>query len=405
MRDVRQTTSELPDAPLTGLRVLDLSRVLAGPYCTMILGDLGAEVVKIEEPKRGDDSRLWGPPWIGGESAYFLSVNRNKRSVTINLKQDAGRELLLQLVGVSDVLVENMRPGKMDSLGLTDEILRQANPRLIHASISAFGRTGPRRTQPGYDFVVQALGGLMSITGESDGEPMKVGVAIVDVVAGLYSAIGILAAVAARDRVGKGEHIEVSLFDADLSMLVNVVQNYLATGVEPVRFGNGHPNIVPYQTFAAADRPIAIAAGSDTQWQRLSEVLGCAELGNDPRFASNDARVQHRAELLAAISPAIASRASAELLAALVAADVPCAPVNTVPEAVADPHGQAMIATVEHARAGEVKLVRSPLRLGGRTLNPNGPPPMLGEHTDEILSEFLGATGEAIAGLRADGVI
>lgn len=390
---------------IAGLRVLDLSRVLAGPYAAMILGDLGAEVIKVEDPVRGDDSRQWGPPWIEGESAYFLSVNRNKRSITVDIKQEAGREILLELIRVSDVLIENMRPGKMEKLGLGDEVLRDANPRLIHASISAFGQAGPRHTQPGYDFVLQAMGGLMSITGEADGDPMKVGVAIVDVVAGLHATIGILAAIAARERSGIGERLDVSLFDAELSMLVNVVQNYLVTGDPPVRHGNGHPNIVPYQIFATSDRAVAIAAGSDPQWQRLCVVLGCPELGLDSRFATNDARVTNRADLIAAIAPAIRRRRSDELLAALNQAEVPCGPVNSIPEAVTDAHGQAMLSAVQHPRAGSLTLVRNPLRVGRLPLDPVAPPPMLGEHSDEILQQLLGATQARISSLRAAGVI
>jgi crotonobetainyl-CoA:carnitine CoA-transferase CaiB-like acyl-CoA transferase len=390
---------------LDGIRVLDFSRVLAGPYSTMILGDLGAEVVKVENPAGGDDSRRWGPPWAGGESAYFLSVNRNKRSVTIDVKQEAGRTLLLDLIRTSDVLVENMRPGKMTALGLAPAILEEANPRLIHASVSAFGPDGPRSTQSGYDFVIQALGGLMSITGETNGDPMKVGVAIVDVVAGLFTTIGILAALSSRERTGKGSQIEVSLFDADLAMLVNVVQNYLVSGSHPARYGNGHPNIVPYQTFACSDRHIAIAAGSDAHWQRLCAVLGCPELGIDPRFATNDVRVAHRADLVEAIAPAIATRTSTELIADLVAADVPCAAVSSIPEAVADPHGQAMIATVAHPRAGDVRLVRSPLRVDGQTLDPRVPPPTLGQHTEDILRDVLGMSDAEIADLRTARVV
>jgi formyl-CoA transferase len=397
--------SDSPLRFLDGVRVLDMSRVLAGPYCAMILGDLGAEVIKIEDPRAGDDSRQWGPPWIDGESAYFMSLNRNKRSVAIDLKQPAGRELLLNLIATSDVLVENLRPGKLDALELSPATIRKANPRLIHASITAFGRSGPRSTQPGYDFIVQALGGLMSITGEPDGSPMKVGVAIVDVVAGLYATIGIAAALASRHRTGVGGHIEVSLFDAELATLVNVIQNYLVTGDSPHRYGNGHPNIVPYQLFACADRAIAIAAGSDGQWQRLCAVLECPELAADARFATNDSRVTNRADLVGAIAPVIAAQRSDELLDRLVAAQVPCGAVNTVPEAIADPHGQAMIASLHHPRTGALQVVRSPLRIDGRRIEPTAPPPRLGEHSEEVLRELLDLGEERLASLRSAGVI
>jgi crotonobetainyl-CoA:carnitine CoA-transferase CaiB-like acyl-CoA transferase len=377
--------------PLAGLRVVDLSRVLAGPYCTMLLADLGADVVKVELPGVGDETRRWGPPFAAdGESAYYLSVNRNKRSLTVNLRESAGRDVLHRLLARADVLVENFRPGALDEMGLGYAALHDRYPRLIYGTISAFGSRGPRREQPGYDFAIQALGGIMSITGEPDGEPSKVGVAVVDITAGLHALVAILAAL----RAGRGQHVEVSLFQSQLAWLVNVASGYLVSGREPRRWGNAHPQIVPYQTFRGADGWVAIACGNDAQFRALCGVLG---LEADARFATNPLRVEHREELVARLSALMAGRAVGELLAALEAARVPCAPVNTVAQALADPQAEALGVVLGSG-------VRWPFELSDTPAELRREPPGLGEHTDEVLAE-LGYDPEAIARLREGGAV
>lgn len=392
--------------PLDGIRILDLSRILAGPYCTMTLGDLGADVVKIELPELGDDTRRWGPPFKGGESAYYLGVNRNKRSLTLNLKHSHARDVLRKLATTSDVLVENFKLGTLEGLGLGYDDLRQLNPRLIYCTISAFGSTGPYRDRPGYDFAIQARGGIMSLTGEPDGEPMKVGVAIVDITAGLFAVAAILAALRARERDGIGQRVEVSLLQAQLAWLANVASGYLVSGQHPRRYGNAHPSIVPYQTFRAADAWVAVAAGNDGQFRALCRALDAESLADDAAYATNPARVEHRVELVQSLAHLIQSWPAADLLAALEAAGVPCAPINDLPAAFADRQVQALEAVIHaaHPTVGDLPLVRWPFDLAETPATLRHPPPLLGEHTDDVLRE-LGLDDAEVSRLRAEGAI
>jgi crotonobetainyl-CoA:carnitine CoA-transferase CaiB-like acyl-CoA transferase len=394
------------NAPLAGLRVVDLSRVLAGPYCTMILADLGADVVKLERPGTGDETRGWGPPYAGGESAYYLSVNRGKRSCAIDLGQEEGRRLALELCTRADVVIENFRVGTAKRMGLDHAAVAVRNPGVVYCSITGFGSARRPQGRPGYDFVAQAESGLMSITGEPDGQPMKVGVAMVDVLTGLHASSAILAALHRRDRTGEGEYIEASLLDSGLAGLVNVASNALVTGAEPRRHGNAHPNIVPYQAFRAADAWIAIAAANDGLYQRLCEVLAAPELAADERFATNRARVENREELIPLIEERVAARPAEEWLAALDAAGVPAGKIRSVPEAFAAAADAGLPATtrVPHPTAGELELVNPPFQLASDTVRPVQAPPLLGEHTDEVLRE-LGLDQAEIDRLAADGVV
>ncbi len=408
--------------PLSGIRVADCSTVLAGPYCTMLLADLGADVVKVEPPE-GDGTRVWGPPWVGagrlgpddpGVAAYYLAINRNKRSIRLDLKTDPGREVLRRLIARSDVLVENFRVGGFARLGLTDELFAGLNPGLIHLAISGYGTTGPDAAKPGYDFVVQAASGLMSITGAADadgGQPTKVGVAIADVVTGLQGAVAVLAALAGRALTGspasgRGQRIDLSIFESSLAVLVNQAQNAFATGLAPGRLGNAHPSIVPYETFETADGSIAIAAGSERQWTRLCAALGLASLATDPRFATNPARVEHRAALRPLLAERLRTAASAEWLERLEAAEVPCGPINDVLTALSSEQARArdMVLEVEHPRLGPIPQVGIPFKLAATPASIRTAPPLLGEHSDEILEE-LGYVPSAVAAMRTDGVI
>jgi crotonobetainyl-CoA:carnitine CoA-transferase CaiB-like acyl-CoA transferase len=408
--------------PLAGLLVADLSTVLAGPYCTMLLADLGAEVVKVEPPE-GDGTRAWGPPWVGagrlgpddpGVAAYYLAVNRNKRSLRLDLKSDGGRDVLRRLVARADVLVENFRVGGFARLGFDDTLLETLNPALIHLAISGYGPDGPDAGKPGYDFVVQAEAGLMSITGQPDaagGEPTKVGVAIADVVTGLQGAVAVLAALAGRERdgspaAGRGQRIDVSILESALAVLVNQAQNAFATGIAPGRRGNAHPNIVPYETFATADGEIAVAVGSERQWHRFCEALGLPELETDPHFATNPDRVANRDALRPLLADRLAAEPTATWLERLEAAAIPCGRINDVVAALDSPQARArgMVVDVEHPRLGPIRQVGVPFKLGATPATIRTPPPLLGEHSEAVLTE-LGYDPAAIDRLRRSSVI
>ena len=402
--------------PLAGLRVIDLSTVLAGPYATMLLADLGADVIKVEPPE-GDATRGWGPPWVGDldagtrTAAYYLAINRNKRSLRLDLRRPAGADILRRLLVNADVLVENLRPGSLARLGFDDDTLRALNPDLVHLAISGYGPDGPAAERPGYDVVIQALGGLMSITGDADvdgGHPTKVGVAISDVVAGLFATIGILAGLLARRPEGpvRGQRIDVSLLASTLAVLINQAQNAFTTGTAPGRHGNAHPNIVPYETFATSDGQIVVAVGSERQWVRFSAALGEAGLAVDPRFATNGHRVAARDTLRPLIAGRLAARTTAEWLAALTEADVPCGAVTDILTAFGSPEAQArsMLVEVEHPALGVLRQAGIPIEFGATPGAIRTAPPLLGEHTDEILGE-LGIAPDELERLRADGVV
>ena len=391
---------------LHGVRVLDLSRVLAGPYCTMVLGDLGAEVIKVEPPE-GDETRAWGPPFAAGESAYYLCINRNKRGMVVNLKTDEGHGLLRELALKSDVLIENFRPGTLARYGLDYDMLRSDHPRLVYCSISGFGQTGPLRDRPGYDFMIQAMGGVMSVTGDPEGEPMKVGVAAADLFAGQNAIIAILAALGARERTGEGQYIDIALFDSQLGWLANVASSFLISRDLPKRYGNAHPNIVPYQVFAASDGWFALAVGNDKQFAHLCELVGRPELGSDERFATNAVRVNNREELIALLKSIFSLRSVDEWLSMLEAAGIPCGSINTLDKVFAGPQVAAreMLVTMEHPTIGDLPLVGSPLSFSGTPVEYKLPPPLLGQHTREILREILGYSEEEIESLKANDVI
>ena len=375
--------------PLDGIRVADFSRVLAGPYCTMMMGDLGADVVKVESPS-GDDTRRWGPPYQGGESAYYLSCNRNKRSVVLNLDTEEGRGWARKLALRSDVLVENFRLGSMERWGLGYEQLAQANTALVYCSISGYGRTGPDAGLPGYDYMLQGSGGIMSITGEPDGPPTKVGVAIVDLTAGMFALSAILAALRVRDKTGKGQNIDISLFDSHLAWLANVGSNYLLSGETPARYGNGHPNIVPYQAFQAKDGWLILAVGNDRQWARFCRAVERPDLISDDRWATNDARVRNRLLLVPLLEELFGAKSVEEWLTLLRQHEVPAGPVNTVDRALNHPQTSArgMVKQIEHPTIGPLRMVVSPLHLRATPPTITRHPPMLGEHTNEVLSEL-----------------
>jgi formyl-CoA transferase len=400
--------------PLEDVRVLDLSRALAGPYCTMMLGDLGADVIKLERPGRGDESRGWGPPFVGepygpypGESAYFIAVNRNKRSVTVNLKSPEGQEIVRRLASVSDVLVENFRTGALARMGLGFDDLRAVNPRLVYCSISGYGRTGPYAERPGYDFIIQAEGGLMGITGPEEGPPYRVGVPIIDITAGMFAASASLAALHVRDQTGEGQLVDVSLLDASVALLTNVASNYLVGREPPRRLGNAHPNIAPYEAFRARDRWFALAAANQRQWATLCAVIGRPDLEDDPRFATNQSRVSNRAALIEVLGEVFAGRDADEWLVELRASGLPCGPINSVPDVFGHPQAGArdLALEAEHPTAGGVRMTGFPYRLSGTPAEVRLPPPRLGEHTCEVLRDVLGCSELEVNALEELAVV
>jgi formyl-CoA transferase len=419
--------------PLAGVVVCDLSTVLAGPYCTMLLADLGADVIKIEPPD-GDGTRAWGPPYAGapetgavyeagdprarsgyrGESAYYLSINRNKRDLRLDLKPEGGREVLRRLIARSDVLVENYRVGGLERLGFSDEELERLNPRLVRLSITGYGPDGPLADRPGYDFIIQAVAGLMSITGapdEAGGEPTKVGLAISDLTTGMLGAVAVLAALAGRERTGspafgRGQRIDLSLLESTVSWLANQASNYLVGGVVPGRLGNEHPNITPYETFRTADGEIAVAVGSERQWPRFCGAIGRPELAADPRFADNASRIAHRGELRAELDAVFAGAGSGEWLRRLEAAEVPCGPINDLAAVFAEPQvlARRMVETVEHPTIGPLRLTGVPFKFSATPASVRTPPPLLGQHADELLA-WLGYEAGDVARLRDEGIV
>ena len=393
--------------PLDGLFVLDFSRVLAGPYCTMQLADLGARVVKIEQPGKGDDTRAWGPPFVGGESAYFLSVNRNKESFALDLKHERGRPILDALLSRADVVVENFRPGTMERLGLGFEGVSARHPRIVYCSISGFGQTGPRRAEAGYDAMMQAEGGLMSITGATDGPPFRLGVAIGDIATGMFAVQGILAALFVREKTGRGQLVDIAMLDAVTALLTYQASSAFATGGTPGRLGNRHPSIAPYDTFAASDGDFVLSVGNDDQFRRLSQVIGRQGLAADPRFTTNANRVANHEALRAELSALFGTRARNDLVQALTGAGVPSGAVRSVTEALADPQlaAREMIVPLEHLTAGPIRVLGTPLKLSATPPSVRTPPPALGQHTATILEMDLGLTPVEIESLRTAGAI
>jgi formyl-CoA transferase len=399
--------SETRQGPLSGVRVLDLTRVVAGPYCSMFLGDLGADVVKIEQPGAGDDTRGWGPPFAGGESAYYLCINRNKQSLTLDLKSQRAVELLRDLVKAADVIIENFRPGTMERLGLGEKELRELNPRLIYASLTGFGADGPMSDWPGYDLIVQAWGGLMSITGTPDGEPVKVGVAIIDLVAGLMLGKAITAALFAREKIGVGQRIDTSLLEAEVASLINVGSNYLIGGKVPSRWGNAHPNIVPYQNFQTADGYLVIGVASEVIWKRFCGAIGQRDLINDSRFADNSKRVENRSELIALLSEIFLQRRNDAWFKLLTDAEVPCAPVQTIDQVFQAPQvlQRDMLIEVDHPTAGKVRMAGIPVKFSVTPAAVRLPPPLLGQHNETILKSWLGLSADSIDELKKEKII
>ena len=400
---------------LSGIRIFDLSRILAGPACTQILGDLGAEVIKVERPGVGDDTRKWGPPYLKDnegqdttESAYYLAINRNKRSITLDITKPEGQELALCLIEHCDVLIENFKTGDLARRGLAYEQLRERFPRLIYCSITGFGQTGPYKDRPGYDFMAQAMGGIMSVTGETDGQPMKVGVGIADIMTGMYATAAILAAIHHRTVTGRGQYIDMALLDSQVAWLSSSGQNHL-TSREPVpRLGNGHPNIVPYQVFPSADGHVVIAAGNDEQFRRFCAFAGRPELADDERFATNADRVRNRDTLVPLIEDAVARHPSRHWLEGLEAIKVPTCPINTIAEVFADPqvrHRGMEIALPHPSSETPIDLIASPIKMSETAPEYGRAPPVLGQHTAEVLEEILGLGADEVAALRSDGVV
>ncbi|HET7876664.1 MAG TPA: CoA transferase [Methylomirabilota bacterium] len=398
----------MPPQPLQGVRIIDLSRIVAGPLATQIFGDYGAEVIKIEQPKVGDDSRGWVPPKApDGSAAYFFSINRNKKSVTLNLKHLRGKELLKALVAQGDVVIENFKPGTMEDLGLGYETLRQGNPRLIYCQISGFGNTGPDRERAGYDSILQGITGLMSITGERAGPPVKAGVALIDEITALHAHGAILAALLHRERTGEGQKVECSLLESGVAALMNAATAYLLAGVVQGRWGSAHESLVPYQAFRARDGYLIIGAGNDRLWKAFCDVIGAPEWADDPRFATNLKRVERREELVRLIEERLQARSRDEWIAAFAAAGLPTGPINTIDQVFADRQvlHRGMVQEIDHPTAGRVRLVGIPVKFSATPGEIKLPPPLLGQHTDEVLTGLLGLDPQELESLRADGVI
>src|SRR5262245_54208311 len=395
------------DGPLVGIRVLDLTRILAGPLCTMMLGDMGADVIKIEPPETGDDTRTWGPHFLAGDAVYFLGVNRNKRSLTLNMAVRAGQKILAGLIEKADVLIDNFKLGTLEKWGFADAWFERHAPRLVRCSITGYGSRGPKAPLPGYDFILQAESGLMSICGEPDGKPTKYGGGIVDVCTGMLASNSIPAALNARQRTGKGQKIELSLYETSLAMLVNVAASYLAAGRNAGRFGNGHPSIVPYTTYRTADAMIALGVGNERQFARIAEVLGHPEWANDARFAGNRTRVENRPLVDRLINEALSRDDADAWLTKLKAAGIPCGKINSVADALGDPQTTArdMIETIEHPTVGALKMLGIPFKFSDTACSVRRPPPTLGQHSEEILAGELGLDHKAIAELRQAKVI
>ncbi len=411
-------STELPKTALGHIRVLDLTRVLAGPWCAQNLADLGAEVIKVERPGSGDDTRSWGPPYLKdqdgqatSEAAYYLTANRGKLAITVDIATPEGQQIIRELAAKSDVVLENYKVGQLKKYGLDYESLKQIKPDLVYCSITGFGQDGPYAHRAGYDFIVQGMGGFMSLTGERDdlpgGGPQKAGVAIADLMTGMYASIAVLAALNHRERTGEGQYIDMALLDVQVAMLANMNMNFLTTGQSPKRWGNAHANIVPYQTFATADGHIIVAAGNDSQYRKFVTIGGKPELADDERFATNPARVRHRDVLVPVLADMVRTKTKQEWIAALEEAGVPCGPINQLHEVFDDPQVKArgMEVGLPHPAAGEVKLVASPMRLSETPVQYRNPPPMLGQHTAEILATVLGYSEQDIATLSGKGVI
>ena len=398
-----------PIGPLSGLRVLDLTRVLAGPTCTQMLGDLGAEVIKIERPEAGDDTRGFAPPFVPNtkESAYFVGVNRNKKSVTLDIAKPEGQAIIHKLLEHCDILVENFKVGALAKYGLGYEQLAKTHPRLIYCSITGFGQTGPYAPRPGYDALIQAMGGVMSLTGEPNGSPQKVGVPVADLFAGLYGCIGILAAVNHRNSTGQGQQIDIGMLDTHVAWLANQGMNYLATGENPVRLGNQHPNIAPYQEFPTKDGYLILAVGNDPTFERFCKAFGQEALLADPRFATNPIRVQNRQLVTDTLTPVMKSKTTAEWIDALEALKIGCGPINTLEQVFADPHVQAreMVVEMAHGSGETVKVIANPVKLSATPPSYRSPPPVLGEHTEDVLASVLKMSTSDIAALREKGIL
>ncbi len=393
--------------PLEGIRILDLSRILAGPYCTMLLGDMGAEVLKVEEPKRGDDTRAWGPPFVNGESAYFFCINRNKKSITLDLKAPRGKAVLRALAAKCDVLMENYKPGTMEKLGLGYDALKAANPGLIYCAVSGFGRTGPYGGRAGYDVIVQGVGGLMGITGEEGGGPVKVGVAMTDLATAMHAHGAILAALWQRQRTGQGCRLDLSLLETQVITLINIASSYLNGGEIPKRWGTAHASIAPYQALRTKDGYLIVGCGNEKLWQALCKVIEAPELATDARFQSNADRVKHRDVLIALLEERMARRTTAAWDAMVREAGIPCGPINSMEQVFADPQVRhlQLVQEVVHPVAGRARVIRNPISLDGTPFPVRLPPPALGQHTDEILRGMLGMDEAGIAALRTHGVI